>query len=368
MKILFTLFAAAFINISLFAQAPQKMSYQAVIRNGSNNLVTNAPVKMRISILQGSSTGTSVYSELHSATTNANGLVTIEIGTGTSPTGTFSSINWGNSTYFLKTETDPTNGTNYSIVGTSQLLSVPYALYSNDVPVRVSSSGDTLYIGSRNIIIPGISNANLTVTDASGNTYPTVAIGTQVWMAENLRTTKYRDGSNIPVITDNAQWANNWNNKTTLPMMGWYKNEQKTYSDNKFGALYNWYAINPATNGNKNVCPTGWHVPTDAEWVILTNFFGGASVAGGKMKSTGTQHWLSPNADATNSSGWSGLPGGNRNCLGAFFGVSEYGFWWTSTESDNDGAWLRSLYYSYGDLNRSGDCKNYGFSVRCIKD
>ena len=108
MKKLFTLIAVLFISINLFAQAPQKMSYQAVIRNASNALVTNASVKMRISILEGSATGTAVYSELHSATTNANGLVSIEIGGGTSPTGTFSSINWGNGTYFLKTETDPT--------------------------------------------------------------------------------------------------------------------------------------------------------------------------------------------------------------------------------------------------------------------
>ncbi|MFN9113649.1 MAG: hypothetical protein ACK5XN_26570, partial [Bacteroidota bacterium] len=119
-----------FISMNLFAQAPQKMTYQAVIRNASNNLVVSAPVKMKISILQGSASGTAVYSELHNPTTNANGLVSIEIGSGTSPVGTIGSINWGNGTYFLKTETDPTNGTNYSIEGTSQLLSVPYALHS----------------------------------------------------------------------------------------------------------------------------------------------------------------------------------------------------------------------------------------------
>ena len=100
-------------------------------------------------------------------------------------------------------------------------------------------------------------------------------------MAENLRTTKYRDGSNIPVVADNTQWANNWNNGNPLqqPMMYWYDNDQATYTANKFGALYNWYAINPATNGNKNVCPTGWHVPTDAEWTTLTTILGGESVA-----------------------------------------------------------------------------------------
>lgn len=130
MNYILCLITLLLVSANLFAQAPQKMSYQAVIRNSSNNLVANSPVKMRISILRGSITGTSVYSELHSATTNANGLVSIEIGAGSSPIGTFSSINWGNGTYFLKTETDPTNGTAYSIVGTSQLLSVPFSFYS----------------------------------------------------------------------------------------------------------------------------------------------------------------------------------------------------------------------------------------------
>lgn len=160
MKKLLTLIAAVFISIQLFAQAPQKMSYQAVIRNASNALVTNAPVKMRISILQGGATGTSVYSELHSATTNANGLASIEIGEGTNKTGTFSSINWGNGTYYLKTETDPNNGTNYTITGTSQLLSVPYALNANCVELSVSPVGDSVKIGCSSIVLPGATKAN----------------------------------------------------------------------------------------------------------------------------------------------------------------------------------------------------------------
>jgi hypothetical protein len=155
-----------FISFNLFAQAPQKMTYQAVIRNVSNNLVVNAPVKMKISILQGSASGTAVYSELHNPTTNANGLVSIEIGSGTSPVGAIGSINWGNGTYFLKTETDPTNGTNYSIVGTSQLLSVPYALQAN----CVSSSllGDTLLVGCKKYLIPGIKDLNAPSTINNG--------------------------------------------------------------------------------------------------------------------------------------------------------------------------------------------------------
>jgi len=209
-----------------------------------------------------------------------------------------------------------------------------------------------------------------TVTDASGNTYPTVTIGKQVWMAENLRTTKYRDGSNIPVVTSNTTWANNWNNGSPLsqPMMCWYNNDQATYTANKIGALYNWYTINPATNGNKNVCPTGWHVPTDAEWTTLTTSLGGESVAGGKMKSTGTQNWLSPNTGATNSSGWSGLPGGGRGGDGPFLEVGANGLWWSSTEGDTNVAWFRSLGYNVGGVGRYGDIKTIGFSVRCLRD
>ena len=118
------------IGSSIFAQAPQKMSYQAVIRNTSGALVTSTSVGMKISILQGSETGTVAYSETQTASTNANGLVSLEIGAGTVVTGTFAGINWGNGPYFIKTQTDPTGGTNYTIVGSSQLLSVPYALFS----------------------------------------------------------------------------------------------------------------------------------------------------------------------------------------------------------------------------------------------
>jgi hypothetical protein len=172
MKRILHFVAMLFISFNLFSQAPQKMSYQAVIRNASNALVSNAPVKMRISILQGSATGNAVYSELHSATTNVNGLVSIEIGAGTSPQGTFSSINWGNGTYFLKTETDPTNGTNYSIVGTSQLLSVPYALQANNAGngiKDISKTGDTVYLDNgKKYIIPGIKDLNPSSTINSG--------------------------------------------------------------------------------------------------------------------------------------------------------------------------------------------------------
>lgn len=130
MKKIITICAAIFLTASVFAQAPDKMSYQAVIRDGSNALVTSLPVGMQISILQGSASGTAVYVETQTPTTNANGLASIEIGSGTVVSGTFSTIDWANGSYFIKTETDPTGGTTYTITGTSELLSVPYALYA----------------------------------------------------------------------------------------------------------------------------------------------------------------------------------------------------------------------------------------------
>jgi hypothetical protein len=131
MKRFITLCIAKLLAASVFAQAPNKMSYQAIIRNSSNVLVTNSAVGMRISILQTSPSGTAVYVETQTPTTNTNGLVSIEIGGGTILSGNFSTIDWANGPYFIKTETDPTGGTSYTIAGTSELLSVPYALYSN---------------------------------------------------------------------------------------------------------------------------------------------------------------------------------------------------------------------------------------------
>lgn len=132
MRKLYTLLTAIIITTSAFAQAPEKMSYQAVVRNGSNALVTSSLVGMQISILQGSSSGTAVYVETQTPTSNANGLVSIEIGGGTLVSGDFSTIDWANGPYFVKTETDPTGGTSYTITGTSQLLSVPYALHAKN--------------------------------------------------------------------------------------------------------------------------------------------------------------------------------------------------------------------------------------------
>jgi uncharacterized protein (TIGR02145 family) len=180
------------------------------------------------------------------------------------------------------------------------------------------------------------------------------------------------------LVTDQNQWAANYNNVTTLPMMCWYNNDQATYTANTFGALYNWYAVSPTTNGNRNVCPTGWHVPSDADWNTLIGYLDPSynptakgvqsSIAGGKMKSTGTQYWASLNTAADNSSGFSGLPGGGRYYDGIFFPIGLYGFWWSSTEYGTGIAWGRNLGFNDGSVTRDFGEKSGGLSVRCLRD
>jgi uncharacterized protein (TIGR02145 family) len=196
-----------------------------------------------------------------------------------------------------------------------------------------------------------------TMTDQQGNVYKTIVIGAQEWMAENLKTTIYRNGNAIANITDNAQWDG-------LTTGAWASYNNDSQNDCPYGKLYNWYAA--ADPGH--ICPTGWHVPTDDEWTTLTDYLGGAAVAGGKMKTTGLQYWISPNTGATNESGFSGLPGGGRYSFGGFSYVGGYGNWWSSSELDTSSAWLRNLDYYSGSANQSNDDKRDGFSVRCLRD
>jgi uncharacterized protein (TIGR02145 family) len=385
MKKTILLLITIILMVNLSAQSPARMSYQAVVRNASNALVVNTPVKMRISILQGSASGTAVYTELHNPTTNANGLATFEIGGGTSPSGSFTGIDWSKGPFFIKTETDPANGNNYSITGTTQLLSVPYAMYTGDVNSSLSKTGDTLSIGSKRYVIAGIKDVSGigvsatgitshscgainvhnpaipygTMTDQEGNVYRTVQIGTQVWMAENLKTTKYRNGVSIPNLIDSMQWV-----KDTVGAYCSFNNNP--VNDCPYGKLYNWYAV----NNQNNLCPAGWHVPSDVEFTALTDFLGGASIAGGKMKSTGTQYWQSPNTGASNSSGFSGLSGGFRSSQGTFgpYSLGFYGDWWTLTEGGTYGSWLHTVVYDFPNVYRSSNYKSVGHSVRCVKD
>lgn len=210
--------------------------------------------------------------------------------------------------------------------------------------------------------IPVHLNPNLTygsVTDIDGNSYATIQIGTQTWMAENLRTTKYCNGAPIQNVTDGVEWSN-------LNTGAWSHYNNDSQYEIPFGKLYNWYAV----YAFGNVCPCGWHVPTSEEWAVLTEYLGQSLVAaGGKMKSTGTQYWQSPNYEATNESGFSGLPGGDRNSNGTFGNnIGNKGFWWSSTEDFLPIAWYRYLGYNFGSVGWDYNNRRKGFSVRCIMD
>lgn len=196
------------------------------------------------------------------------------------------------------------------------------------------------------------------VTDYDGNSYKTVKIGEQVWMAENLKVTHYRNGDLIPNVTDSAEWSN-----LTIGARCYYDNDYDTYAGT-YGALYNWYTV----VDSRNLCPTGWHVPSDVEWTTLEKYLGGSSIAGGKMKETGTSHWRIPNTGATNESGFTALPGGNRNYIDSFFYIVDFGYWWSSTGYDASNAWYRRLLYVNVEVVRYWYNKKNGFSVRCLKD
>jgi uncharacterized protein (TIGR02145 family) len=196
-----------------------------------------------------------------------------------------------------------------------------------------------------------------TVNDNDGNVYHTVTIGTQVWMVENLKATKYNDDTSIPLVTDATDWQN-----LSTPAYCWYNNDAANYKAT-YGALYNWYTVNTG-----NLCPTGWHVPSDAEWTTLTTYLGGEDVAGGKLKEIGTTHWNYPNTDATNESGFTALPGGNRFFNGTFGDTGAGGYWWSSTEHSASFSWYRYMYFALGFVDRDYYGKESGISVRCVKD
>ena len=207
-----------------------------------------------------------------------------------------------------------------------------------------------------------VTTMDSTLTDIDNNHYRIVQIGSQVWMAENLKTTKYNDGTAIPLVTDSTAWLN-----LTTPGYCWYNNDAATYK-NTYGALYNWYVVNTG-----KLAPTGWHVPTDAEWTILTTYLGGDSIAGGKMKSTGTIEagtglWYSPNTGATNESGFTAVPAGFRDGNGTFSNIGGYGYWWSSSEDYTTNAWLRYLTYDNSNVYRIDNYEYAGFSVRCVRD
>lgn len=203
-----------------------------------------------------------------------------------------------------------------------------------------------------------------------------VTIGKQVWMSQNLNVDKFRNGDPIPEAKTDAEWKKAGENGQ--PAWCYYDNDPA--NGDRYGKLYNWFAVNDP----RGLAPEGWKIPSDEDWTRLTDFLGGKSVAGKKMKST--EFWADNDGESgngTNESGFSGLPGGSRTggirSSGAFIFIGNYGDWWCSTEDDtdhawnhlnncSDGAWNRNLSYDSGDVNRNGNFKGIGFSVRCLRD
>ena len=608
------LFLALLQSLFSFAQAPQKMSYQSVVRNATNQIVANQSIGVKISIIEGSLTGTTVYAERHTTTTNANGLFTLEAGGGTPTTGTFATINWSNGSHYIKSEIDVTGGTNYTLSGTMELLSVPYALYAtngispaqagaisaNTISITTERNArlsaimeqattnaflqaqidsdikdnavtnakladdavdtlelkdnavtnakladdavDTLELKDNAVTTAKILDANVTnakldksniplsgfgaasadvalgankltgvadptldqdaatkkyvdstlqaqiatqaatitaqattisaiqaqisvmqkpqltttpigvltfysatlggaitstglgnitargivwntstaptidlntktfdgtgspeffinitgltpettyyvrayATNSIGTAYGNevifttlttpvtpaeVAIGSQTWTTKNLDVATYSDGTVIPQVTDPTEWAN-------LTTGAWCYYNNDPVNGATYGKLYNWYAVagihNEASKTDasqrKKLAPTGYHLPSDAEWTTLTDSLGGTGVAGGKMRTTGTTLWKIPNQDATNSSGFTGLPGGCRANGGTFGTIGGNGYWWSSSENDTTSAWFRYLNSNNGTAYRTSASKAHGFSVRCLRD
>jgi uncharacterized protein (TIGR02145 family) len=197
-----------------------------------------------------------------------------------------------------------------------------------------------------------------TVKDVDNNTYNTIKIGTQWWMAENLKTTKYRNNTTITYPGNNGT---NWSNNTT-GAYAWYNDNPA--NKNSYGALYNWHAV----KNSAGLCPTGWKVPAEKDWETLINHLGGNSVAGGKLKSQGTSYWENPNVAATNASGFNAKATGRRYFDGSYNNLKFFGHWWTSTEQFNATAKSMSLYHNDSEAKIIPEQKTIGFSVRCIKE
>lgn len=200
---------------------------------------------------------------------------------------------------------------------------------------------------------------NISITDADGNAYDTVKIGAQVWMSENLKTTKYNNGD---IIGTSSPSSLDISNETSAKYQWSYDGEESNVP--LYGRLYTWYAV----TDSRGVCPIGWHVPSQTEWITLTYNLGGEEVAGGKLKETGSSHWVSPNIGAIDAVEFKALPGGYRYPKGSFSGIGERGFWWSATESNTDFALGIFMGYLKTTVENSTYYKEEGFSVRCIKD
>lgn len=441
----------------LSAQSPpQGISWQTIVRNLDGSLIQNQLVGVRIDLHQGSPTGTVVYSEAHADTSDEFGLINLVIGSGTSLTGQFNSIDWSNGPFFTEILSDPTGGTNYLSMGWQQMLSVPYAMYSgqslvdlvddadadpaNELQV-ISISDDTVMVSNGGFIVlpfdpdtdstneielptggqvgqvltlcddgptwgpcpscsdgiqnrdetgidcggtycsacPGPSTCGNTITDPrDGQTYATVQIGNQCWMAENL---------NYGTIVTSISTGGTHSNQTDTSLAEKYCFGNITANCALYGGMYEWRELMQQDTGStsnpsgvQGLCPPGWHVPSDAEWMEMEIALGmdvnealgnnrRGTDQGGQLKEAGTANWSSPNEGATNSSGFTALPGGRRFGGGGFVNDAANHVWiWTATEFGPNGSWFRKLDTDNDDVFRYHDTKYLGNYCRCVKD
>jgi uncharacterized protein (TIGR02145 family) len=297
---------------------------------------------------------TSVMSNINQTSASCGGYVTSDGGASVTERG----ICWSISTTPTIADNKTTDGT-----GTGSYTSTISSLNPHTIYYLRAYATNSVGTGYGDIIsfttwnCPIIFNTSLSydsISDIENNVYKTITIGTQTWMAENLRVTKYKDGTDIPLVTNTELVP-------TTPCYFWFDNDPVTYKDT-YGALYNWYTVS-----TDNLCPIGWHVPSDSEWTTLTNYLGGANSSGGKLKEIGTSHWLSPNTGATNEVGFTAVPGGFR--VGSFWSVDSWGDWWSSTEINSDNAVSREMGFNISSIDSIGDgLKSTGLSVRCVKD
>lgn len=358
--------------VVVFAQAPTKIPYQAVLRNGQGSLLANQTATLRFTIHDLSADGATLWTEDQTMQSNAQGLVALQLGAVVPLAG----IDWQVGAKFLQVELQ--TDIEFIDLGTQQMLSVPYALLAGSVPVRVSETGDSLWIGDEWTIIPGVSAANAgsptahscgapsvhnplvsygEMTDQEGNVYRTVMIGAKEWMAENLNTASYNNGN--PILTGLS--AANWQASS---VGAWNYFNGDAANECPQGKMYNWYAV----NDTRKLCPTGWHVPNESDWSALEFALGGQIVAGKKMKVTGTTYWFGGNANATNESGFSALGSGLYYFYGSFEGLTQGVNFWSATSFDASSAWVRSISFDADNLALSIYPKNSGYHVRCVRD
>jgi uncharacterized protein (TIGR02145 family) len=411
----------------VFPQVPMLIHYQAVLRDGDGKLIFNQQVGIRIQIKEGSIYSEAEFVETHQAATNENGLVSLEIGTGTAIIGSLADIDWSLGPYYLQTDVDPAGGSDYSITGINRILSVPTALHAviadsltgtiseNDplfqrslaksiavsdtinwngkMDMEKQNLSDVLKIDNdsrgqqiKNLAIPNddqdvatkayvdflitkkadleemILRAGLyTIKDMDSNIYHAIRIGNRLWLAENLKTTRYNDGQAIAHREYNGEDSSVVN----TPAYYWYNNNET--NKNPYGALYTYAAV--ATD---KLCPSGWHVPDNDDWDSMAESLGGDSLAGGLLKEAGTTHWNSPNTGADNESGFTGLPGGMLNGEGAhassgFGNMGVSGNWWSGSTVGNSGM-IYFLNHESRELEHFNPFKTFVMSVRCTRD